>query len=251
MEILGIDVGGSGIKGAPVDITTGKLLEKRHRIPTPRPSTPKAVAKTIKKVCRYFDWEGPVGCGFPSVIQGGRVQTAANIDSSWIGCPGEEIIAQETGLPVRLINDADAAGLAEVRFGAGKGHQGVVILVTIGTGLGTALFVNGKLVPNTEFGHMELRGREAETWASDFTRQYQMLTWKKWGRRFNIYLNELEKLFWPDLFILGGGVSKKFDRFSSYLHTRAEIRPATMRNEAGIIGAALAIDIKGMENGKG
>ncbi len=251
MEILGIDVGGSGIKGAPVDTARGVLLESRHRIPTPRPSTPKAVAKTIRKLCRNFQWEGPLGCGFPAVIQNGMVRTAANVDSRWIGCKGERIISETTGLPVRMVNDADAAGLAEMRFGAGKDQPGVVILITIGTGLGTSLFVDGTLVPNSEFGHMELRGRDAETWASDFVRQNQMLSWKKWGGHFNIYLNELEKLFWPDLFILGGGVSKKFNKFSDYLHTRAPILPARMRNDAGIIGAALAMEIKGSKNGKG
>jgi len=242
MQVLGIDVGGSGIKGAPVDIEAGVLLTERHRLPTPRPSTPKAVAKTVARICKEYNWEGPVGCGFPSVIQGGKAYTAANINPAWVGANAEKIFSKATGLSVRLINDADAAGLAEVRFGAGKNVRGVIILLTIGTGIGSAIFVDGKLVPNAEFGHLQMKGMDAEQWASDKIRKDESLSWKVWGGRFNKYLLEMEKLFWPDLFILGGGTSKKFDKFHKFLKTRTKVVPARMGNEAGIIGAALAAE---------
>jgi polyphosphate glucokinase len=240
MEILGIDVGGSGIKGAPVDVDKGVLTAERYRLPTPEPSKPEAVAEVVAKVVEHFAWQGPIGCTFPSVIKEGVVYTAANVDKSWIGVNGQELLQQQTGCPVLLINDADAAGIAEMEFGAGRGREGIIIMVTLGTGIGTALFVNGVLLPNTELGHLEIRGKDAETRATDRARKERELSWKKWAAYVSEYLERMEALLWPDLFIIGGGVSKKHDKFLPLLHTRAEIVPAQMLNEAGIIGAARA-----------
>ena len=240
MEILGIDVGGSGIKGAPVDTEKGILVSPRHRIPTPEPAKPKSMADVVAEVAQHFDWHGPIGCGFPSALRNGIVLTAANIHEKWIGVDAAALFGQKTGCTVNMINDADAAGLAEMTFGAGKGRKGVVVMVTIGTGLGTAVFVDGRLLPNTELGHIEIDGKDAELGASDAARQRDKLSWKKWGQRFNVYLNQLERLFWPDLFILGGGTSKKYDKYKKYLDVQAEIVPAQLLNEAGIIGAALS-----------
>ncbi|GAB4445428.1 MAG: ROK family protein [Anaerolineae bacterium] len=240
MEILGIDIGGSGIKGAPVDVEKGELTADRYRIPTPQPSRPEAVAKVVAKIAKHFEWSGPIGCTFPAVIKKGVAYSAANVDKSWIGTNGQEIIAQQTGCPVLLLNDADAAGLAEMRFGAGQERSGVVIMLTLGTGIGSAIFVDGVLVPNTEFGHMEVRGMDAEDRAADRIRKGEDLSWKKWGERVNEFLERMEVLFSPDLFIIGGGVSKKHEKFFPYLTTKAELVPAQSLNEAGIIGAALA-----------
>jgi polyphosphate glucokinase len=240
MEILGIDIGGSGIKGAPVDTETGELLADRYRIPTPQPSKPDAVAEVVGDIARKFGWQGPIGAGFPAVVRHGTVYSAANVHKKWIGTDGRALFQAATGCPVRLLNDADAAGLAEMAFGAGKGYQGVALMVTIGTGLGSALFVKGILVPNCEFGHVILRGKDAELRASDAARKADDLSWKKWGKRFNEYLQLLEALMSPDRFILGGGVSKQFDRFSKYITVQAEVVPAMFLNEAGIVGAALA-----------
>jgi polyphosphate glucokinase len=240
VEILGIDVGGSGIKGAPVDVEKGILLAPRHRVPTPEPAKPKSMADVVGEVAQHFDWRGPIGCGFPTALHKGVALTAANIDEKWIGVDAAALFGLKTGCPVTMINDADAAGLAEVTFGVGKGRKGVILMVTIGTGLGTALFIDGRLLPNTELGHIEIDGKDAELGASDAARQREKLSWKKWGKRFNIYLNKLEKLFWPDLFILGGGTSKKYDKYKQYLDVQAEIVPAQLLNEAGIIGAALS-----------
>lgn len=240
MEILGIDIGGSGIKGAPVDTETGRLLTQRFRIPTPQPAKPRPVAKVIAQIAQHFDWQGAIGCGFPAAMRDGVALTAANVHKMWIGVKAAELISGQTGCPVSVINDADAAGLAEMAFGAGRGRGGVVILVTIGTGLGTALFTHGQLLPNAELGHLEINGMDAEIRASDAARKREKLSWKKWGRRFNVYLLELDKLFWPDLVILGGGISKRFEKFSPYLDVQAEVVPAQLLNEAGIVGAALA-----------
>ena len=240
MQVLGIDVGGSGIKGALVDIEEGTLLTKRYRIPTPQPSKPKQVAKTVAKIARHYNWEGNIGCGFPAVVQQGIVRTAANIHHKWIDTNVTELFTEATGCQVEVINDADAAGLAEMTFGAGKDRQGVVLLVTIGTGLGTSLFTNGILLPNTELGHIEIDGKDAELMASDAARKRDKLSWKKWGKRLDMYLDHLEKLVWPDLIILGGGVSKKHEKFFPYLNIQAEIVVAEAFNEAGIIGGALA-----------
>ena len=240
MDILGIDIGGSGIKGAPVDTQKGVMLTARLRIPTPQPSKPQKIAQVILEIVQHFDWQGPVGCGFPAALRDGEVVTAANIHHKWLGANAAALFSEVSGCPVKVINDADAAGLAEMTFGAGQNQRGVVMVVTIGTGLGTALFINGQLLPNTELGHIEMNGREAELQASDAARKREKLSWKRWGRRFNQYLAALERLIWPDLFILGGGVSKQFNKFSPYLSLHTPVTPAQMLNEAGIIGAALA-----------
>lgn len=240
MEILGIDIGGSGIKGAPVDIETGKLLAERHRIPTPQPATPKTVAQTVHQIVKHFKWKGEIGCGFPAVVRHGIVRTASNIDDSWIGARAGELFTKVTGCPTLIVNDADAAGMAEMSFGAGVNRNGTIILITVGTGLGSAIFTHGKLLPNTEFGHIMLKGKVAETIASDAARKRDDLNWKKWGNRFDKYLSRMEFFFSPDLFIIGGGASKKFEKYIKYLNTEAEIVPAQLKNEAGIVGAALA-----------
>ena len=240
MKILGIDVGGSGIKGAPVNTKTGDLLAPRYRIPTPQPSKPKAVARVVAEIADHFEWDGPIGVGFPAPIQRGVALTAANIHKKWVGTNAAKLFTKATGCPVTVLNDADAAGLAEMKFGAGRRHKGVVLLVTVGTGLGTSVFTNGHLVPNTEFGHIEIGGQDAEQFASDAARKREDLSWEVWGARLNTYLLRMEALLWPDLIILGGGVSKKFARFRPYLTVRAEVVPAATLNEAGIIGAALA-----------
>ena len=239
-HVLGIDIGGSGIKGAPVDITTGAMLAPRHRLPTPNPAKPGKVAQVVTEIVHHFDWDGPIGCGFPAVVRAGVTLTAANVHKHWVGTDAAALLAQATGCTVHVINDADAAGLAEVTFGAGKGHQGVVLLVTVGTGLGTALFVDGKLVPNTELGHIEVNGHEAETSASDAARKRGDLSWKKWAGRLDDYLHILERLLWPDLIILGGGVIKKQDNFLPLLTLSTPVVPAQLGNDAGIVGAALA-----------
>jgi len=240
MQVLGIDIGGSGIKGAPVDTIKGELLADRYRIATPKSAKPKPVAEIVGEIARYFNWEGPIGCGFPAVVQHGITRTASNVSNKWIGTNAAELFSTATGCPVTVINDADAAGLAEMTFGAGQGRKGVVLIVTIGTGLGTSLFTNGVLLPNTELGHIEIDCEDAELSASDAARRRDDLSWKKWAKQFDTYLNQLEALLWPDLIILGGGVSKKFDKFMPYLSVQAEVLVAEAFNEAGIIGAALA-----------
>jgi polyphosphate glucokinase len=240
MQILGVDIGGSGIKGAPVDITNGSMLAERHRIPTPQPAVPEDVADVVAEIVRHFSWAGPIGCTFPAIIKRGVAYSAANVDKSWIGTNGEELIHERTGLPVVLVNDADAAGIAEMEFGAGRGHSGEVIMLTLGTGIGSAIFVNGILVPNTELGHLEIRGKDAEERASDRIREEKDLSWEKWAERLQEVFDRIEFLFSPDLFIVGGGVSKKHDKFLPLLHTQAPIVPAELLNDAGIVGAALA-----------
>lgn len=244
MEILGIDIGGSGIKGATVDTTSGIFTQERYRIPTPQPSVPGAVANVVAQITEYFQWRGPVGCTFPAIVKYGVMYSAANVDETWIGTDGQQLFQERTDCPVTVLNDADAAGIAEMTFGAGVGHRGVVLMLTFGTGIGSALFIDGKLVPNTEFGHLEMRGKIAEHRASDRIRQEKELSWEKWGTRVNDYLAYLEFLFSPDVFIIGGGVSKKFDRFSPFLHTRAETMPALLLNDAGIVGAAMAASMR-------
>jgi len=240
MEILGIDIGGSGVKGAPVDVEKGVLLAERQRISTPQPPIPDALGNVVAEVVKHFKWQGPIGCTFPGVIKAGVVYTAANIDEAWIGLNGQKLLEEKTGCLVMLLNDADAAGIAEMQFGVGKGRQGIVIMLTFGTGIGSAIFVDGRLVPNTEFGHMEIRGKDAEHRAADRVRTEKELSWEKWAERVNEFLGRMELLFSPDLFIIGGGVSKKHDKFLPLLQTRAEIVPAQLLNEAGMIGAAIA-----------
>jgi len=238
MEILGIDIGGSGIKGAPVDVKKGRFTAERHRIPTPQPAKPEQVAETVAAITRFFSWDGPVGCTFPAVIKQGIAWSAANVDQSWIGTNGEKLLSESTGCPVLLLNDADAAGLAEMSFGAGRDQGGTVILLTLGTGIGSAVFSEGHLVPNTEFGHLQIRGKDAELRASARIRKDKKLSWKKWAKRINEFLDHMEILFSPDRFILGGGVSRKHQNFFPYLKAKAEIVPAELKNNAGIIGAA-------------
>jgi polyphosphate glucokinase len=240
MEVFGIDVGGSGIKGAPVDTETGELLGERVRIKTPKPATPEAIVQTAVEVVRRSGWDGPVGCGFPAVIKGGVVRTAANIDKAAIGFDMQGRLEQELGSPVRVINDADAAGLAEMRWGAGREEAGVVLMLTLGTGIGTSLFIGGRLLPNTELGHIEVRGEEAEHRASDGARKREDLSWKEYAGRLDEFLHRIEDLLWPDVIVVGGGISKKSEKFFPHLTARTRVVRAEMLNEAGIAGAALA-----------
>lgn len=239
--ILGIDIGGSGIKGALVDVTRGELVTERERIPTPTPSTPGAVAEVVARLLKHFDYQGPVGVTFPAVVQAGVTKTAANVNDAWIGAPAQRLFEIATDCPVTVLNDADAAGVAEMAFGAARGREGTVIVLTVGTGIGSAMFTRGELLPNSELGHMERNGREIEPWVSDRTRKRHELSWKKWGKRFSKALDHYEFLFSPDLFVIGGGVSKKFSKFAKYLEVDAEVVPASLLNEAGIIGAAHAV----------
>ncbi len=239
MQLLGIDVGGSGIKGALVDTVTGELVSERHRLKTPQPATPQGVARIVAQLVNHFDWQGAIGCGFPAALRGGVACTAANIDREWLGLDVAALFSSVVGQPVLALNDADAAGLAEMRFGAGQGELGTVVMITVGTGLGTAIFLDGKLLPNTEFGHIKVKGVIAEHYASAAARKEQQLPWPRWGRRFNRYLHTLERLIWPDLFIIGGGYSNRFKLFSPYLEIGTRVVPATLLNHAGIVGAAL------------
>jgi polyphosphate glucokinase len=240
MNVFGIDVGGSGVKGAPVDTGTGALLMERMRIPTPQPATPEAILKTCAEVVRESGWDGPVGCGFPAVVKNGVMHTAANIDESNIGFDFGSALSEELGSPVSVLNDGDAAGLAEMRWGAGKDAGGVVLMLTVGTGIGTALFVDGKLVPNTELGHIEIGGKDAEKQAAASARERESLSWKKWAPYFDEYLKTIEDLLWPDLIIIGGGASKRAEKFFPHLTNRTPLVPAALLNTAGIAGAALA-----------
>ncbi|MDK2910709.1 MAG: polyphosphate glucokinase [Bacteroidales bacterium] len=251
MEILGVDIGGSGIKGALVDIETGELKTERIRIPTPVPSTPNAIAQAVKELVESFKYTGPIGCGFPALVINGVIKTAANIDASWVNVMAEELFSAYTDMPVYLLNDADAAGIGEMTFGAGKERMDTVFLITIGTGLGTAIFTEGKLLPNTELGHLKMFGKSAEKYCSDAVRKAKDLSWKQWASRFNEYLAYIEFLFSPSLIILGGGASKKFDLYAEYLKANAQIVPAQLRNQAGIIGAAYRAWVKHNEKSIG
>ncbi len=252
MQILGIDIGGTGIKGAPVETDTGTLLAERYRLLTPEGAKPAPVARVVAEVAAHFDWHAPIGCGFPAVIRNGVAESAANINPKWIGTNAAELFASATQCPVFVVNDADAAGLAEVTFGAGRDVKGVVLMITIGTGLGSGLFIDGRLVPNTELGHIEVDCDDAELIASDFARREQDLTWKKWAKRLDKYLTTLENLFSPDLFILGGGAIKKGDQFLPHLSLHTRLVPAQLGNDAGIVGAAMAahhaMDRSGLTN---
>ena len=239
MHCLGIDIGGSGIKGAPVAVSTGELTADRERIETPQPATPDAVADTVARIVDHFAWEGPIGCTFPAVVRHGVVLTAANVDKSWIGTDAAALFAKRTGRSVVVMNDADLAGVAEMRFGAGRGVPGEVVVITLGTGIGSAVFNDGVLLPNTELGHIQMDSQDAEALASGRAREEDDLSWKVWGKRVSDYLHSLEDLLWPDLFIIGGGVSKKADKFLGYVDIRTPVVPATLLNNAGIVGAAL------------
>lgn len=239
MEVLGLDIGGSGIKGAIIDTENGTMITERHRIPTPEGAEPEDVAQKVAEIINFFDYHGPIGCGFPAIIQHGVARSAANVSDKWIGTNINHLLSDISGQPVYTLNDADAAGIAEMRFGVGLEYRdSVVVLLTLGTGIGSAIFTNGVLLPNTEFGHLIIRGKDAEHRASDQARQLEELSWKKWSKRLSEYLNELEKLFSPDLFIIGGGVSKKHEKFFPLLTIKTKIVPAQLLNQAGIVGAA-------------
>jgi polyphosphate glucokinase len=241
MHALGIDIGGTGIKCAPVDVATGKLLAARQKIDTPHPALPDAVAGVVKELNTSFGWSGPVGITFPGVVTDGVTRTAANLDKSWIGVNAAELFGKATGNPVRVLNDADAAGVAEMTFGAGVGEQGTVLMLTFGTGIGSALFTRGVLVPNTEFGHIEIHGHDAESRASEHAKDVHDLSWGKWAERVDEYLQHMEALLSPHLIIVGGGISKDSEKWVPRLTgIRARIVPAALLNDAGIVGAAMA-----------
>lgn len=241
MNILGIDIGGTGIKGAPVSVKTGELAAERFRIPTPHPARPNAVADAVQEVARHFKYEGPVGVTFPAIVKKGVIFSAANVDESWLHVDAAKLFSQHLKGPVTVLNDADAAGIAEMHFGSGRDRHGTVIMLTFGTGIGSAIFCDGVLLPNTEFGHLRIRGKIAEHRASERVREEKGLSLKKWSKLVSEYLAELERLFSPELFIIGGGISKKAEKFLPYLTAKTEvlIEPAQMRNDAGIIGAAI------------
>ena len=237
---FGIDFGGSGIKGAPVDLERGDFAAERERTPTPQPSTPEAVAGVLAELLgRFPESQGPVGVTVPGVVQHGVVRSAANIDQAWLGTDADALFTKATGRDVHVVNDADAAGLAEVRYGAAQGRKGLVIVTTLGTGIGSALVYDGVLVPNSELGHLEIDGHVAEKRAANSVREKDDLSWEAWAKRLTTYYRTLEKLFSPDLFVVGGGVSKKASNFLPLLGLDTEIVPATLRNKAGIVGAAL------------
>jgi polyphosphate glucokinase len=247
---FGIDIGGSGIKGALVDLEAGGLIGERHRIDTPKPATPEAVADVVAEVVAHFSWEGPVGVTLPAVVKKGVAHTAANIDPSWIGTDADALFAKRLGRSVdeiAMLNDADAAGMAEVRFGDPLARTGVVALLTFGTGIGSAVFLDGKLVPNTEFGHIEVDGHDAEKKAAASVKDNHGLSYPEWATRVNRYLTVLENLIWPDLFIVGGGVSKKSEKWVPLLEIRTPIVVASLQNNAGIVGAAAAA-VEGIEH---
>ncbi len=238
MKRLGIDVGGSGIKGAIVDIHTGTFLTPRKRIDTPRPVTPQAVADTVAQLTKHFNWTGHIGCGFPAALQNGTALTAVNIEHAFLGTNVAQLFSEATGCEVKVINDADAAGMAEMRYGAGREQQGVVLMVTLGTGIGTAVFNNGVLLPNTEFGQLLFKGDIIERYASNGIRKTKNLDMRTWAKRVNEFLCYIEKLLYPQLIIIGGGISKRFHEFAPYLTNDTQTVPAQLRNHAGIVGAA-------------
>ncbi|PWG59799.1 polyphosphate--glucose phosphotransferase [Bifidobacterium catulorum] len=240
-QAFGIDIGGSGIKGAPVDLHEGRFAAERLRIPTPEESTPDAVAAIVKEILDHYEvGDGtPIGVAFPAPFKPGRpLNFMANLDQSWVGVDINRLLSERTGREVHVVNDADAAGLAEARYGAAKGNEGLVIATTLGTGIGTALIMNGVLVPNTELGHLILDGRDAEKYAADSARSRKELSWKKWGGRLTKYYRLLEHYFSPDIFVVGGGVSKKHEKFFPYIEVDTPMVPATLLNAAGIVGAA-------------
>jgi len=240
MAVLGIDIGGSGIKGALVDLETGEFTTPRHRIATPEGALPADVAVVVKEMVEHFDYKGPIGCGFPAIVRDGVVYSAANIDHSWIGVNANELFSEATNCQVFTLNDADAAGTAEMAFGVGKDFQkGIVLLLTLGTGIGTAVFVDGHLLPNTELGHIEIRGKDAERRASAAVRTKKKLSWKAWSARLQEYLSTIEMLISPDVIVIGGGISKDSHKYFPLLKTRAKMIPALLLNQAGIVGAAL------------
>ncbi len=238
-RIIGVDIGGTGIKGALVDLKEGKLAASRVRLSTPHPATPSAVAKTVAEVLGQIDAEGPVGLTLPAVVRGGTVETASNIDHEWIGTDAVDLFSRTTGRLVAVVNDADAAGLAEVHFGAGRSVSGVIALITLGTGIGSAVVVDGTLVPNTELGHLPLHHGDAEDWAAESIREHDDLSWKEYARRLQAYLELVQRLLWPQLIIIGGGVSASAHKYLPKIELRTPVVPAQLLNDAGIIGAAM------------
>lgn len=239
MEVLGIDIGGSGIKGAIVDTEKGLLINERIRIETPKPATPEAIAKTVKQLVLLHNWNGIIGCGFPAVVKQNFVLTASNIDKSWINVNIKELFAKYISNPCIFINDADAVGLAESCFGAGIQENRLILVITLGSGIGSALIYNHTLIPNSEFGHLRMKGKVAEKLASSAVKERKNLSWKEWGKRLNEYFQYMEFLINPDLIIVGGGISKKHQRYFKYIKVKCPLIPANMFNNAGIIGAAL------------
>ena len=241
MQVLGIDIGGTGIKGAPVDLATGQLVTERRKIATPQPSTPEAVTEVVKELAGAFGWTGTTGATFPGVVRAGTVASAANLDKTWIGTDAAAAFGKAIGTGVTVLNDADAAGLAEMTFGAGQGEHGTVLMITFGTGVGSALFTGGTLVPNTELGHIEIRGKDAEKRASERGKEAHGWSWKEWATRVDEYMQHMEALLSPDLIIVGGGISKESEKWVPLLTgVRARIVTATLQNDAGIVGAAMA-----------
>jgi polyphosphate glucokinase len=241
MQALGIDIGGTGIKGAPVDLATGKLVTARNKIDTPQPSTPEAVTEVVREVVQSFGWTGVIGATFPGVVTDGVIRTAANVDKNWIDTDAAALFGKAVGTGVSVLNDADAAGIAEMTFGEGVGVKGTVLMLTFGTGVGSALFTDGILVRNTEFGHIEIRGKDAEKRASEHAKVEHDWGWKDWAQRVSEYLQRLEQMLSPSLIIVGGGISKEADKWVPLLTgVRAKIVPATLHNDAGIVGAAMA-----------
>lgn len=241
MQALGIDIGGSGVKGAIVDLERGELASERVRYDTPTESFPEAVAPLVAQLVEDCRWSGPVGVTFPGIVYHGVIKTAANVDKRWENVDAVKLFEQVTRRPVRVLNDADAAGVAEMTFGAGRNQPGVTIMLTFGTGIGTAIFLDGKLLPNTELGHLQVRGKDAEHRAAARIRKEEKLSWEEWAARVDEYLAKIEFFFSPDLLIIGGGVSRKYDKFLHFLNTRARVVPAQLLNEAGIIGAAMYV----------
>lgn len=239
---FGVDIGGSGIKGAKVDLTTGEFIGERIKIKTPRPATPDAVAETVLEILGQAEWEGPVGITLPSVVKNQIALSAANIDPSWIGTDVRHLFARHLGdREISVLNDADAAGLAEVAFGDERAKQGPVIFLTFGTGIGSALLLDGELFPNTELGHLEVNGKEAEHRASSAVKDRKGLSYKKWAKRVSKVMAEYERLFSPRLFVVGGGISRDHEEWVPRLKINTPVIPAQLRNQAGIVGAAMAV----------
>lgn len=241
MEVLGIDIGGSGIKGALVNSVTGEMLTKRFRIPTPESRKPKAMAEVVAQIVKHFDHKGPIGVGFPTVIKHGICKSPGNLHKSWLNCNVKELFSESTRLPVTVVNDADAAGFATMNYGIGKGKKGLTLMITIGTGLGSGAFFNGELIPNFELGQIPYKKyKKIELWAADSAKEREGLTYQEWGKRFNTFLKYVELIVAPDFIILGGGSSKHFDEFKDCITIETPVVPAELRNQAGIVGAAAA-----------
>jgi polyphosphate glucokinase len=241
---FGIDIGGSGMKAAPVDLSRGELTADRLKILTPQPAAPEPMADVVRQLVEHFAWEGSVGVAFPGIIRHGVTYSAANLDKEWVGLDVDALFTKASGRPVHVINDADAAGLAEMRYGAGRGRDGVVLMVTFGTGIGSGLFLDGRLVPNTELGHVEIDGKDAEVKAAASVKEREDLSWEKWAGRVERYLRHVVFLISPDLIIVGGGASRKAEKWLPLIDVGVEIVPATLTNEAGIVGAALVADLE-------